>query len=79
MEKFLKTITKNRKINLIFLRALIYCNFLKDVQLGLYLFGPGGTGKTTFIYTLLYILGPDAAHTTTLNALIKRAVWVKSS
>ena len=57
----------------------IYCNFLKDVQLGLYLFGPGGTGKTTFIYTLLYILGPDAAHTTTLNALIKRAVWVKSS
>lgn len=58
MESFLKTITKNLKLNLAILRALLYCIVLNkiDVQLGLYLFGPGGYGENYFYkYSSLYL------------------------
>ena len=46
---------------------LILTNDLK-FQVGFYIHGPGGTGKTTFTNLLQFILGPDATVSSSLNS-----------
>lgn len=52
----------------------MYCIILNitDYQLALYIYGPGGTGKTTFVNLITYILGSDASYATTLKGLKSR-------
>lgn len=74
MSAFLNDIANNSKLNLQIIRAflnIILTNNL-DYQLALYLYGPGGTGKTTFTNLLQFIVGPQAAISTTLKNLNNR-------
>lgn len=74
MAAFLSDISNNSKINLQLIRAflnLILTNNL-DYQLALYLYGQGGTGKTTFTNILQFMVGPQAAISTTLQNLNSR-------
>lgn len=71
---FLIDISNNRSYNLNVIRAilnLILTNNLK-YQVGLYIHGPGGTGKTTLTNLLQFILGPDASISSSLNSLNSR-------
>jgi putative DNA primase/helicase len=38
-------------------------------QIALYIYGPGGTGKSTFINILLYLLGKDLTLSSSLNQI----------
>lgn len=74
MSAFLNDIANSSKLNLQIIRAflnIILTNNL-DYQLALYLYGPGGTGKTTFTNLLQFIVGPQAAISTTLKNLNSR-------
>ena len=56
------------------LRAYLNIIFTNNTryQLAFYIYGPGGTGKSTLINLLLYLLGPEASLSTTLNNLNSR-------
>lgn len=63
---------KPKLLNL--LRAFLNLNFTNNTryQVALYLYGPGGTGKSTLIDILLYLIGPEAAFATSLQNLNSR-------
>lgn len=74
MSAYLSDIANNSKLNLQIIRAflnLILTNNL-EYQLALYLYGQGGTGKTTFTNLLQFMVGPQAAISTTLKNLNSR-------
>jgi P4 family phage/plasmid primase-like protien len=52
-------------LNLIFTNNLLY-------QIALYIYGPGGTGKSTFINLLIYLLGKDVTLNTSMNQINSR-------
>jgi putative DNA primase/helicase len=56
------------------LRAYLNIIFTNNTryQLAFYIYGPGGTGKSTLINLLLYLLGPEASLSTSLNNLNSR-------
>lgn len=58
---FLASIVNNNSIRLKILRACLYLIFTNNLvyQLALYIYGPGGTGKSTFINILIYLLGKE--------------------
>lgn len=61
-----------QRLNL--LRAILNIIFTNNTryQLALYIYGPGGTGKSTLINLLLYLIGPEASYSTTLTNLNSR-------
>ena len=61
-----------QRLNL--LRAMLNIIFSNNTryQLALYMYGPGGTGKSTLINILLYLIGPEASYSTTLTNLNSR-------
>jgi P4 family phage/plasmid primase-like protien len=68
-ELFLNNITNNNEIRLQILRAclnLIFTNNL-SFQVALYIYSPGGSGKSTFVNILQYLLGSEASISTSLN------------
>jgi len=74
MSKFLMEICNFSANRLNVLRACLYCLFVNDLsnQIALYIYGPGGTGKSTLVNMLLYLLGPEASLSTTINQLNSR-------
>ena len=50
---------------MIFTNNLLY-------QIALYIYGPGGTGKSTFINLLIYLLGKDVTLSTSMNQINSR-------
>jgi phage/plasmid-associated DNA primase len=56
------------------LRAFLYIIKINPFssQLSLYIHGPGGTGKSSLINILLYLLGPEASTSSSLNTLTSR-------
>ena len=74
MAKFLTFLVDNNPYMLNTLRAclnLIFTNTLK-YKVALYIYGPGGTGKTTFTNMLLYLFGAEASISTSLNLISSR-------
>jgi putative DNA primase/helicase len=67
MLDFFKNITNNNLFTLKILRSFIQCLVIKDnqYQVALYLYGPGGTGKSTFEKLLTSLVGNK--NTTVLN------------
>lgn len=61
-----------QRLNL--LRAFLNIIFTNNTryQLALYMYGPGGTGKSTLINILLYLIGPEASYSTNLTSLNSR-------
>jgi len=72
--KFLASICNNKAERLNMLRAFLYIIFVNNLyyQVALYIHGPGGTGKSTLINILLYLLGPEASISANLNTLTSR-------
>lgn len=72
--RFLLDISGAREIKLNILRAILKLILTNDLQyqVGLYVHGPGGTGKTTFTNLLQFILGPDASISSSLSSLNSR-------
>jgi len=71
MAQFLTSLVGNNPYALNTLRACLYLiltNTLK-YQVALYIYGPGGTGKTTFTNMLLYLFGTEASISTSLNLI----------
>jgi putative DNA primase/helicase len=74
MSQFLIQICNFSLIRLQVLRACFYCLFTNDLsnQIALYIHGPGGTGKSTLINILKYLLGPEASLSTSIDQLSSR-------
>jgi len=74
MAEFLKHICNNNSNTLKVLRACLYLILTNNLtyQVALYIYGPGGTGKSTLINILVYLLGPSGSITTSLRALQSR-------
>jgi phage/plasmid-associated DNA primase len=75
LSEFLSQFVGYRPQLLNFLRAFLYILFTNNTryQLAFYFFEPGGTGKSTIIINILiYLLGPEATLSTTLNNLNSR-------
>ena len=70
-EEYLNSLTGNNPNKLNILRACLHCIITNNTsnQLGLYFYGPGGTGKSTLMNILQYILGSDGAYCTSLKSL----------
>lgn len=73
-KKFLSTICNNDPIRLNILRACLYLILYNRLtyQVALYIYGPGGIGKSTFFNILMFLLGEDAALSIDLNRLNNR-------
>lgn len=71
---FLFDICNQQSVNLNIIRAVLKLILTNDLkyQVGLYIHGPGGTGKTTFTNLLQFILGPDATVSSSLSSLNSR-------
>lgn len=71
---FLANISNHKAINLNVIRAVLFLIFTNDLkyQVGLYIHGPGGTGKTTLSNVLQFLHGPDATASTSLSSLNSR-------
>lgn len=74
MADFLKHICSNNSKTLAVLRACLYLILTNNLtyQVALYVYGPGGTGKSTFTNILIHLLGPSASITTSLRSLQSR-------
>lgn len=74
MADFLKHICSNNSKTLAVLRACLYLILTNNLtyQVALYVYGPGGTGKSTFTNMLIHLLGPSASITTSLRSLQSR-------
>lgn len=72
--QFLLDICNLQSVNLNVIRAVLNLILTNDLkyQVGLYIHGPGGTGKTTFTNLLQFILGPDATVSSSLSSLNSR-------
>lgn len=72
--QFLKDISNHKTDNLNVIRAILKIILTNDLkyQVGLYIHGPGGTGKTTFTNLLQFILGPGATVSSSLSSLNSR-------
>src|SRR5258705_44355 len=74
MARFLIEISNFNTDRLIIIRVVLYLILTNnlDFQKALYIYGQGGTGKSTFTNLLVLLLGPDACVSTTLNQLNSR-------
>lgn len=74
MLDFLTHISNNNKNTLEIIRASLYLIFTNNLtyQVALYIYGPGGTGKSTFSNLITHLLGGSATLTTNLRTLQSR-------
>lgn len=74
MFNFLNHLCDNNPTKLEVLRACLNAMLTNDVsyQLSLYLYGPGGTGKSTLVNILMFILGAEGSFSTNLSKLGNR-------
>lgn len=74
MVAFLRNLANGNLVNLRVLRSFIKCILLRDnqYQVALYLYGPGGTGKSTFEKLLISLVGNNNSTTLDLNDLNKQ-------
>jgi phage/plasmid-associated DNA primase len=74
LAKFITQLVGHRAVSLNILRAYLNIIFTNNTryQLAFYIYGPVGTGKSTLINILLYLLGPEASLSTTLTNLNSR-------
>lgn len=73
-EIYLNSISDNSPEKLGIIRACLYCIITNntDYQIGLYIYGSGGTGKSTLVNLLLYILGSESSYSTNLKSITSR-------
>lgn len=74
IQAFILSICNNLKIRIEILQAFLYIILTNKTyyQLILYIYGPGGTGKSTLMNLLTYLLGPDTTLITDLAGLNNR-------
>src|SRR6266487_1187618 len=73
-EYFLNSITNNNPIRLKVLRACLYAIFTNNLtyQKGLYLYGPGGAGKSTLMDILTFIFSNEGSLESSLTEITGR-------
>jgi hypothetical protein len=69
--EFLTSIVNNNPMRLKILRACLYLIFTNNLiyQIALYIYGPGGTGKSTFINLLVYLLGKEVTLSSSIHQI----------
>ena len=74
LHTFISDFCDNHQIKINVLQAILYTIITNTTkyQLIYYLYGPGGTGKSTLTNILIYLLGNSASMVTTLSALNNR-------
>jgi putative DNA primase/helicase len=74
MSEFLKNLVSDNGYTLNIIRGCLYLLFTNTLkyQVALYIYGPGGTGKTTFANMLLYLFGTEAGLSTSLTTIGSR-------
>jgi putative DNA primase/helicase len=74
ISEFLSQFVDYRPQHLNLLRAYLNIVFTNNTryQVAFYIYGPGGTGKSTLINIILYLIGTDAAYSTSLQNLNSR-------
>jgi len=72
--EFLTSLVNNNSNRLKILRACLKMIFTNNLlyQIALYIYGPGGTGKSTFINLLIYLLGKDVTLSTSMSQINSR-------
>ena len=68
---FLSAIVNNNQMRLKILRACLFVIFTNNLvyQIALYIYGPGGTGKSTFINLLIYLLGKEVTLSSSIHQI----------
>jgi len=68
---FLTSIVNNNPIRLNILRACLYLIFTNNLiyQIALYIYGPGGSGKSTLINLLIYLLGKEVTLSSSITQI----------
>lgn len=74
MAEFLTDICNNNPYTLKVLRACLYLILTNNLtyQVALYIYGPGGTGKSTFTNIIMHLLGPSSYISTSLKSIQSR-------
>lgn len=74
MANFLANIVNHSSNGLNVLRACLYLIFNNKLnyQVALYIYGPGGTGKTTLTNMLIFLFGPSASLSTNIQVIKNR-------
>jgi putative DNA primase/helicase len=72
--EFLSSLVNHNSNRLKILRACLNMIFTNNLlyQIALYIYGPGGTGKSTFINLLIYLLGKDVTLSTSMTQINSR-------
>src|SRR5205085_1197443 len=72
--EFLASIVNYNPTRLKILRACLYLIFTNNLiyQVALYIYGPGGTGKSTFINLLIYLLGKEVTLSSSLTQVTSK-------
>jgi putative DNA primase/helicase len=72
--EFLSSLVNHNSNRLKILRACLKLIFTNNLvyQIALYIYGPGGTGKSTFINLLMYLLGKEVTLSTSMPQLNSR-------
>ena len=72
--EFLTSLVNDNSNRLYILRACLKMIFTNNLlyQIALYIYGPGGTGKSTFINLLIYLLGKDVTLSTSMTQINSR-------
>jgi putative DNA primase/helicase len=67
----LSAIVNNNQMRLKILRACLFVIFTNNLvyQIALYIYGPGGTGKSTFINLLIYLLGKEVTLSSSIHQI----------
>lgn len=71
---FLSSIVNNNIFRLKILRACLYLILTNNLsyQVALYIYGPGGTGKSTLINILIYLLGKEVTLSSSISQVTSR-------
>jgi putative DNA primase/helicase len=71
---FLSALVNHNSNRLKILRACLYLIFTNNLiyQIALYIYGPGGTGKSTFINLLIYLLGKEVSLSTDFRQITSK-------
>jgi len=72
--EFLTALVNRNPMRLKVIRACLYLIFTNNLsyQIALYIYGPGGTGKSIFINILMYLLGKEVTLSSSLTQIKSR-------